>query len=210
VGHKKTVVIGFQSYCVVEKQVFTAKISFETETKIINRGYLLSDRQQRILDLLGKSGPRLHRLLTQLTLCEQTAGDLMQELFIKLANSSAVDDVENLYAYTWRAAVNLAFDWRRNHRPTLPLDESLLPPDKSPSTLDCMIQAEQLNQVLNEVSKLNELGRTVIVMRYIEQMPYEKIAKSLNKDPNHIRSLCSKVIALLRNRLSEPKEADNV
>ncbi len=47
----------------------------------------MRDRQKELLELLDKSGANLYALLTRLTLREDIAEELMQELFIKLINS---------------------------------------------------------------------------------------------------------------------------
>jgi DNA-directed RNA polymerase specialized sigma24 family protein len=51
----------------------------------------LRDRQKELLELLDKSGANLYALLTRLTLREDIAEELMQELFIKLINSRSFD-----------------------------------------------------------------------------------------------------------------------
>ena len=71
-----------------------------------------------------------------------------------------------------------------------------------------MIQAEELEQVLNATSRLNELARDVVVMRYIEQDSYENIAERLGKKPQHIRSVCAKAMAQLREMLN--RKMDNL
>jgi DNA-directed RNA polymerase specialized sigma24 family protein len=55
----------------------------------------LQGHSQQILGFLEKSGPGLYGLLTRLTLREDVAEDLMQELFIKLNNSRAFKKAEN-------------------------------------------------------------------------------------------------------------------
>jgi RNA polymerase sigma factor (sigma-70 family) len=66
-----------------------------------------------------------------------------------------------------------------------------------------MIQAEELEQVLDATSRLNDLARDVVVMHYIEQDSYEKIAEWLGKKPQHIRSVCAKAMAQLREFLKD-------
>jgi len=55
----------------------------------------LRDRQKELLELLDKSGANLYALLTRLTLREDVAEELMQELFIKLNNTSRFDKGRN-------------------------------------------------------------------------------------------------------------------
>ena len=76
----------------------------------------MRSRQKELLELLDKSGADLYALLTRLTLREDVAEELMQELFIKLNNSRGIGNVANWNAYARRAAINLAFDWRRSQK----------------------------------------------------------------------------------------------
>jgi RNA polymerase sigma-70 factor (ECF subfamily) len=166
----------------------------------------LIERQKKILQLLDTSGEHLHRLLGRLTRREDVVGDLLQELFIRLWNSKAFDKAEDPFAYTYRAAINLAFEWRRGRKTTCqPLEENCLTTKDGSSALGKMIQAEELEQVLNAASKMSDLARNVVVMRYIEQKSYEEIAQRLGKKPQHIRSLCAKAMARLRELLTSKK-----
>jgi RNA polymerase sigma factor (sigma-70 family) len=165
----------------------------------------LKERQKKILQLLDVSGPRLHRLLARLTQREDVVGDLLQELFLRLWNSRTFDKAENPFAYAYRTAVNLAFEWRRQQIRRQPLEGNCpVQPDNS-SALRNMIQAEELEQILDATSKLTDLARDVIVMRYIEQASYEEIAQRLDKEPQHLRSVCAKAMAQLREVLTREK-----
>ncbi len=164
------------------------------------------ERQKKILQLLDMSGERLHKLLARLTRREDVVGDLLQELFIRLWNSKAFDKAENPFAYAYRAAINLAFEWRRRQKTTCQLLEENCPAvEDGPSALGKMIQAEELEQVLNATSKLTDLARDIVVMRYIEQDSYEEIAQRLGKKPQYMRALCAKAMARLRELLASKK-----
>ncbi len=171
------------------------------------RGQFLESREKKVLELLDTSGARLDALLARLTLCEQTAGDLMQELFIRLCNSKGLDNAADPFAYAWRVATNLAFQWRRTQKIKLQtLDQESPPAQNCPSVLEKMIQAEELEQVLDATSQLSDLARDVVVMRYIEQASYEQIAQRLGKKPQHMRSVCAKALAQLRKLLVDQEK----
>ena len=175
-------------------------------TEINYLGQFLIERQKKILQLLDMSGERLHRLLARLTRREDVVGDLLQELFIRLWNSKMFDKAENPFAYACRAAINLAFEWRRKQKARCqPLEENCPAAEDGSSTLGKMIQAEELEQVLNATSKLTDLARDVVVMRYIEQESYEDIAQRLGKKPQYMRALCAKAMAQLRELLTSKK-----
>ena len=163
------------------------------------------EREKKILQLLDVSGPRLHRLLARLTQSEDVVGDLLQELFLRLWNSRAFDRAEDPFAYTYRAAINLAFEWRRRQQTCQALQEDCPAAQDDSSALGKIIRAEELEQVLDAIAKLPDLARDVIVMRYIEQDSYEQIGERLGKKPQHIRSVCSKAMARLRELLASEK-----
>ena len=177
----------------------------------------MRDRQKELLELLDKSGANLYALLTRLTLREDIAEELMQELFIKLINSRRFDKAGNPEAYARRVAINLAFDWRRSRKLNpLGLDQIREPASNDGSPLDKLVQAEELDEILNAIGQLNKVPREAFVMRYIQQEPYDYIAGQLGKTAHHVRALCSRASNSLRNILghnqsqSFVKETHNV
>ena len=163
----------------------------------------MKERHRKAIELLDEHGDQLHRLLTRLTLCDNIVGDLMQELFIRLSGSGSFGRAKNPFAFAWRTAVNLAYDWRRKHKIrccSLGDEAFQIPGDES--VLNKTIRAEQVQRVLNAVMGLDEPGRSVVLMRYIEQQSYDQIAETLGKNESHMRSLCSKSIGKLRKTMA--------
>jgi RNA polymerase sigma factor (sigma-70 family) len=186
--------------------IYNSESHGKVTTEVKYRGQFLIERQKKILQLLDASGPSLHRLLARLTRREDVVGDLLQELFLRLWNSKTFDKAENPFAYAYRAAVNLAFEWRRRQQiRRQPLEGNCPVAQDNSSALGKMIQVEELEQILNATSKLTDLARDVVVMRYIEQASYEEIAQRLGKKPQYMRSLCSKAMAQLRELLASEK-----
>ncbi len=167
----------------------------------------MDKRQENVLQLLEKSGDQLHRLLMRITMREDIVGDLMQELFIKLSNSRGFGKAENPFAYAWRVAVNLAFEWRRRQKIKFcTLVEDPPASENRFSPLDEMVRRENIDLVLDATARLSHRAQEVVVMHYIEQESYEKIAERLGKQPQSIRALCSKTLARIRGSL---KSNDN-
>jgi RNA polymerase sigma-70 factor (ECF subfamily) len=163
---------------------------------------LMGKRHKELLELLDKSGASLYTLLTRLTLREETAEELMQELFIKLSNSRGFEKSVSRDAYARKTAINLAFDWRRKFRQKIRLNPEICKPvsnDSSP--LSKLIQTEELEGVLDAIGKLNKSWRQALIMRYIQQLSYDDIAEQMEKTPHHVRALCSKALNHLRDTL---------
>jgi RNA polymerase sigma-70 factor (ECF subfamily) len=162
----------------------------------------LRDRQKELLELLDKSGANLHALLTRLTLREDVAEELMQELFIKLSNSRGAGKVANWDAYARRAAINLAFDWRRSRkRAALRLAQISEPVSNDPSPLGELIHSEELQETLSAIGQLKKAAREALVMRYIQQESYDDIAEQMGKTSHQVRAMCSRSIGHLRDIL---------
>jgi len=159
----------------------------------------LKSRQKELLELLDTSGAELFALLTRLTLREDVAEELMQDLFIKLESSRGLDKATNRQAYARRAAINLAFDWRRSHkRAALRLQHvhRQAPNDASPLTQ--MIHSEELRETLDAIGQLKKVSREALIMRYIQQESYERIAQQMGKTSHQIRAMCSRAVQHLR------------
>jgi RNA polymerase sigma-70 factor (ECF subfamily) len=173
----------------------------------------VSDRQTELLELLEISGAGLHALLTRLTLREDVAEELLQDLFLKLHDAKDQDGIDCWQAYARRTAINLAFDWRRRerNRRSRPLDESLECVAQVRSPLGKLIESEELEQVLAAVGRLHGPAREAFVLRYIQQESYEEIARQLGKTPHHVRTICSRAMSVLRDRvLKDTKEVQHV
>jgi RNA polymerase sigma-70 factor (ECF subfamily) len=158
------------------------------------------------LEFLERSGPGLYALLTRMTLSEDVAEDLMQELFIKLSKSNRLDKAENPKAYARRCAINLAFDWRqRMQSRALPLNEVREPASNQLSPAEELVGRERLQEVLAAIARLSGLSREAFVLHHIEQNSYEQIAEELDKQPHQARALCFKAMTRLRTLLGESR-----
>ena len=173
---------------------------------------------KELLELLDRSGAELYALLTRLTLREDVAEELMQDLFIKLKHSRSTAKIANLDAYARRAAMNLAFDWRRARcrRAGIGLGQITEPIAGGASPLGTLINSEELQETLNAIGRLKEASREVLVMRYIQQESYDDIARQMGKTSHQVRAMCSRSIDRLRDMLgsnhrkSATKEIRNV
>ncbi len=159
-----------------------------------------------LLGFLEAHGAELHALFTRLVRRADVAEDLLQELFLKLQHADGFAGAANRRAYAFRTAVHLAFDWRRARRPTQPLAAE--PATAAATPLDRLINAEELEQVLDAVARLPELGRQVVVLHYLQQQEYATIAQQIGKTDHQVRALCSKALAQLRAILRPTAEPD--
>lgn len=162
-----------------------------------------------LLQLLDSSGPYLFRLLYRVTLREDVAEDLLQELFLKLQASDGFRSATNRLAYARCTALRLAFDWRRDQRrcpiAALPQEEAA---SCDPSPLQRLIADEEIQAVLGLMSQLSTPHIELLTMRYIQQDSYDTIAAQFGKTAHQARALCHKALAQLRDLVTEKQRAD--
>ena len=162
----------------------------------------MARQNEKVLNLLEQNGRSLYTLMVRLTLSEDTAQDLLQELFLKLA-ASDIDAVSNLSAYAYRTAVNLAFDWRRKKTgQKIMLAEMPRSAADDNFPLNSLIRKEELEQILNAVESLNGLSREIFVIHYIQQVSYKNIATAFEKTEDQVRAICCKGVEKIRLLLS--------
>ncbi len=129
----------------------------------------------------------------------------MQELFLKLARTPGMTQVRNPSAYVHRAAIHLAFDWRRLRRREAEASAELAgeaPAEAPRLPLATMIQREQWEAVLQAARDLPELAREVFVLHYLHEESFGAIAARLGKTPHQVRALGHKAVGQLRERLA--------
>lgn len=158
----------------------------------------MRDRTDDLLRLLDVEGPRLHALLNRMTLSEDVAEDLMQELFLKLNRSKAFDRADAPAAYAVRAAVHLAFDWRRRQKRRS--ESNSIPGDLAAdcSSSDELDNRDELEGVLDAMARLPNLQREIVVFHYLHHQSYEVIGGQLGKTAHQVRALCHKAVVQLR------------
>lgn len=162
----------------------------------------MNKKQIQLLEFLEQSGSRLHRMLVRLTLDEEAAEELMQEVFLRLFKITHFERIENPEAYAARIAINLAFDRRRQHRWFSEIPQNR-PDWRIPQVDRRLIQAEAVEKILDAAETLSGLTRECFVLRYVEQMEHEQIAKRTRKNTKQVRALCSKAIQRIRRILNE-------
>jgi len=165
----------------------------------VRKGADLDEATGKLLTLLNEYGQRLHQLLTKLTLRKDVSEDLLQDLFIRLSKSSRLFRSPSPERYLFRAAINLAFRWRRENWRSLTRCQ-LVEEDtaRCDSPVDKLIRREDLDRILAAMGRMKAADRELITLRYINDVSFDVLARDLGSTPHRVRALCSKAIARLR------------
>jgi RNA polymerase sigma-70 factor, ECF subfamily len=162
----------------------------------------LKQRQRDILDLLERDGPKLHRLLYRLTLREDAAEELLQDLVVRLAKSVEFVGATDKAAFAFRTAIHLAMDWRRRQRYRRTEDLVQEPAAGDGSAIEALEQREELEEVLSALQHVGKRPREVFVLRFVEDKTYEEIAAMTHVTLHGARSLCHRAVRQIREILS--------
>ena len=166
----------------------------------------MKDHQRRLLELLNEIGPRLHALLTRVTLRADVAEELMQDLFLRLSDSRGFATAGNPSGYAYATAMNLAFSWRRSQdRMAQVLSNTGRQVSHQDPPLEKLIADERIEQTLSALDHLPDTQREVLVMTYIQQEPDEVIAELIGRSPHQVRGLRHKAIVALREQFQTEK-----
>ena len=162
--------------------------------------------------------PRMFRLAVRLTGRREDAEDLVQETLVKaLPALKRFEGRARLSTYLLRAMTNLwknrlrakrrsrLVDWFRGGRKTE--DGELLEPvavDESPTPLERLEQRDRARQVREAVSRLEPQRRLTLLLREVEEMSYEEIARMTGVPVGTVRSRLARARDDLRRLLEEP------
>ncbi len=167
----------------------------ETETPVVADDALIRAAQdgdeEAYRVLMERYKGRAFHVALGITGDPDDALDVVQEAFVKAYyNLKGYRFGANFYTWFYRLLVNRAIDrWRKTARsPTVPLDEKWLseevsPPESVayPRTPEELAQNRQLSDALTRaIAGLPEYHRAVIILREVDGLAYEEIAKSLN------------------------------
>ena len=134
------------------------------------------------------------------------AEDLVQEVLARVHRRWGRQDIEHLDAYLRAAVVRQFLSWRRRRGG----NEPLLPPGRepAPSAGPADTHAER-DAVWAELAGLPRQQRAVLVLRYYEDLPDERIAELVGCSPRTVRVHASRALATLRARRGLPARTND-
>ena len=155
------------------------------------------DADRAIADLMATSGDRLLRLAYQLTHERASAEDLVQEALMQVYRSwrRRAPEIEHAEAYVRRAIVNEQLRRGRLRSSTELITHT--PPERPVAQAFDTDFAER-ERVWQALAELAPRQRTVLVLRYYEDLPDAEIATLIGAREATVRSLAARGLAALR------------
>jgi len=132
----------------------------------------------------------------------EDARDIAQSVFLKAwQNLSSYDPKYKFYSWIYRMAINESLNILRSHgRDAEPVDERLPAEDAGPA--DVLAAGQGREAVLAAVGRLKPEHRSVIVLHYFVDLPYEDIADVLDVDAKTVKSRLYSARQVLKDQLA--------
>ena len=159
--------------------------------------------EESFVEQLKNGVPAAYELLVQrfeaplyrFFLCDHrdhhTAEEQTAETFAQLVRSlpQMRGDCGQLRAFVFATARHVQQRrWRRRRKRPLPLAEAMTASDPNPSPPTVAMDREELGQVLDAISQLEEPQRNVLLLRFIERLSIVEIAEALEMPEGTVKS----------------------
>jgi RNA polymerase sigma factor (sigma-70 family) len=136
--------------------------------------------------------------------------DLVQEVFMRLADGARVESVEHMEAYLFKTAANLLRDRQRRlsaraaqaHEPYE--DEVHGVADDRPTPERALLGAEAIQQLVAALQELPERTRNVWVLYHVDDLPHAVIARQLGLAISTIEKHLHRANVHLLKRIDRP------
>ena len=160
----------------------------------------VAQSQRWVLSAMGKHGQDMVAMLWRILGNEQDVCDAYQQTFLQLAHCGNRTKPDNVDAYLFRTAANIAVSTLRHQKLQTELTEKAKP--ETPTTCDVDYAANldaklMRKQLRTFIAKLPEYLRNVIILRELAELPYNQVGNILGITAATARVYRFKAITLL-------------
>ncbi len=132
----------------------------------------------------------------------EDAQDASQEVFLRLyRNLNKVETSGHLSAWLYRVTVNVCHDARRKRRVSAPVEDAAELPALTADPQRTAIATERRRALEMSLRMLSEKERAVLVLRDLEGLSTEEVARALGTTEATVRSQLSKARVKVRDFL---------
>lgn len=137
----------------------------------------------------------------------ERAKELMQEVFLKTWQYVMLNkNIEHEKAFLYHVAKNLFINEIRTNKQTVSLSTLTERGYDIPDELNKTNTEAEHHELINRLSILKDSYRTVLIMRYIDNLEVKEIAKILNKKETNISMRIKRGIEALKQTYQRPQK----
>ena len=144
----------------------------------------------------------IYRLMLKMSGDSSTAEDLAHDAFVKMyENLEKYDFYYKFFSWFYRLAMNIAINAGKRKREVADSDNYQVSVDDSNPALE--LEQKEMKQNMNRlIAKLDIKYRTVVVLKYTQQLSYSEIAEILNIPEKKVKSRLFSARELLRTYIN--------
>lgn len=166
--------------------------------------------------LVWRYQDRLYAAMLQVTSSPEEAEDVVQDAFVRaFLKLDTFQNNSQFFTWLYRIAFNSALSRMRRRKGLTSLDQAREdvgeePIDQIGGPDARMMQDERVRMVQVALQRLSDDHRSILILREMEDHPYETIAEILEISIGTVRSRLSRARTQLRQVLEEMERADDI
>jgi RNA polymerase sigma-70 factor (ECF subfamily) len=159
-----------------------------------------------IEQLYREHQPLLVRWLARLVRCHETAADLAQESYVRVAGAAGEQAIMHPRAFLFRTARNLAFDHLRKMRArngtTEPLEKAIDLPCPHPSAERALLDRQRVILFKQALQTLSPRCREIFLLHRLHHCTYGQIAHRLGISESAVEKHIMRALSRCRNAMA--------
>ncbi|BBL60536.1 RNA polymerase sigma factor [Methylomonas koyamae] len=160
--------------------------------------------ESQLLDAFLRYQSEIRQFLARKVGCSDSAADLTQETYLRVAGYAGANEISNQRAFVFRVADNLALDHLRSRARQEQRDGGLVDEDipcHQPQPDSALEGQQQMELFEKLISELPPQCRTVFLLCRVEGKRYSEIAADLGISARTVESHMHKALQLLKDRV---------
>lgn len=156
----------------------------------------------QIADYIISNKEKYYRVAYSYVKNQDNALDIMQESIYKaILHIDSLQDISYINTWFYRIIVNTSIDFLRKQKKLIPVDDEIL------KNFDSEVNDQYENFDLKRaMDNLPEKYKTVVILRYFEDLKIKEIAEIINENTNTIKTRLYKSLKLLRIKMNDYEE----
>lgn len=155
--------------------------------------------KNKVAEYVISNKERYYRLAYSYVKNADDALDIMQESIYKaVSHVDSLKDISYINTWFYRIIVNTSIDFLRKHKKIISVENEVL--ESFTSETNDEYENFDLQRAMDN---LPEKYRTVVILRYFEDLKIEEIAQILNENTNTIKTRLYRALKLLRINMND-------
>ncbi|WP_342599320.1 sigma-70 family RNA polymerase sigma factor [Psychrobacillus sp. FSL H8-0483] len=161
------------------------------------------EKYQLVENYIIENQNTLYRLAYSYVKNKENALDIVQEsIFKSLKSIDQLNEIGYLKTWLYRIVINTSLDFIKKHGRMQAMDDDVLH-----SFMPEQRDVERDYDLYEAIDQLKEPYKTIIVLRYFEDLKIEEIAEIQNENTNTIKTRLYAALRKLRIKMEEKVEA---